>query len=59
MAEWQQSRAAYYVLQSQQPQTLAHALADSPAGMLGWFSQILGADLDRDFVHGPAPPLAC
>ncbi len=50
MAEWQQTRGAYYDQQSSQPQTLAHALADSPAGLLGWFSQILGPDLDRDFV---------
>jgi pimeloyl-ACP methyl ester carboxylesterase len=50
LATWQQTRAAYYELQSQQPQTLAHALADSPAGLLGWVSQILGPELDRDFV---------
>ena len=27
---------AFNVLQSQAPQTLAHALADSPTGLLGW-----------------------
>lgn len=47
---WQETKACYYDLQSQQPHTLAHALADSPAGLLGWFSQILGPELDRDFV---------
>jgi epoxide hydrolase len=50
LAVWQQTRAAYYALQSFQPQTVAHALADSPAGLLGWFSQILGPELGRDFV---------
>jgi pimeloyl-ACP methyl ester carboxylesterase len=41
---------------SQQPQTLAHALADSPAGLLGWQLVLLGADvmrkqpLDDDFI---------
>jgi hypothetical protein len=43
-------------LHSQQPQTLAHALADSPAGLLGWNGQLMGDDamgeqgLDDDFV---------
>jgi epoxide hydrolase len=50
LSQWQQTRAAYYSLQSYQPQTVAHALTDSPAGLLGWFSQILGPELDRDFV---------
>jgi pimeloyl-ACP methyl ester carboxylesterase len=33
---------AYNKLQSTQPQTLAHALADSPAGQLGWSLQLFG-----------------
>src|SRR5436305_14801772 len=43
-------------LHSQQPQTLAHALADSPAGLLAWNGQLMGEDamgekaLDDDFV---------
>jgi epoxide hydrolase len=40
---------AFNMLQSQAPQTLAHALADSPAGLLGWNGQLLGG-LDDDFV---------
>jgi pimeloyl-ACP methyl ester carboxylesterase len=40
---------AFNVLQSQAPQTLSHALADSPAGLLGWNGQLL-AGLDDDFV---------
>jgi pimeloyl-ACP methyl ester carboxylesterase len=41
---------SYSVLQSQQPQTLAHALADSPAGLLGWHCQIYRGGLDPDFI---------
>ncbi|MFI5714547.1 epoxide hydrolase family protein [Nocardia sp. NPDC051750] len=44
------NKMGFNVLQSQQPQTLAHALADSPAGLLGWNSQLLGPDLDDEFV---------
>jgi pimeloyl-ACP methyl ester carboxylesterase len=40
---------AFNVLQSQAPQTLAHALADSPTGLLGWNGQLL-VGLDDDFV---------
>lgn len=45
-----QNKMGFNVLQSQQPQTLAHALADSPSGLLGWNSQLLGPDLDDEFV---------
>ena len=41
--------SAFGALQAQQPQTLAHALADSPVGLLGWNGQLL-AGLDPDFV---------
>jgi hypothetical protein len=43
-------------LQSQQPQTLAHALADSPVGLLGWNTQLMTPDVmgakqpDKDFI---------
>jgi pimeloyl-ACP methyl ester carboxylesterase len=43
-------KGAFNVLQSQQPQTLAHALSDSPAGLLGWLDQLMGDELDDDFV---------
>jgi hypothetical protein len=32
---------------AQQPQTLAHALTDSPVGLLAWSSQVMG-DLDPE-----------
>jgi pimeloyl-ACP methyl ester carboxylesterase len=35
------SRGAYLQLQATQPQTLAHALADSPLGQLAWSLQLL------------------
>ncbi|MCC5576581.1 epoxide hydrolase [Microtetraspora sp. AC03309] len=41
---------AFNTLHSQQPQTLAHALADSPVGLLGWNAQLFDHDLDDDFV---------
>jgi pimeloyl-ACP methyl ester carboxylesterase len=44
------NKFAFNVLHSQQPQTLAFALADSPVGLLGWHLQLLGESLDRDFV---------
>ena len=46
---WQR-KGAFNVLQGQQPQTLAHALADSPAGLLGWNAQLFDEDLDDEFV---------
>ncbi|PXY19382.1 epoxide hydrolase family protein [Prauserella muralis] len=38
---------AFNTLQAQQPQTLAHALADSPAGLLGWNGQLLAGQDDE------------
>ena len=38
---YQRTLAAYHHVQAQQPQTLAHALADSPVGLLGWTCQVL------------------
>jgi epoxide hydrolase len=46
---WEE-KGAFNVVQSQQPQTLAHALSDSPVGLLGWLDQLLGDELDDDFV---------
>jgi len=49
-------KISFNQLQSQQPQTLAHALADSPAGLLGWNLQLMDAEamggrtLDDDFI---------
>lgn len=44
------NKMGFNILQSQQPQTLAHAIMDSPAGLVGWNGQLLGPDLDDDFV---------
>ncbi|MFE9329193.1 alpha/beta fold hydrolase [Streptomyces sp. NPDC006925] len=43
-------KSAFNQVHAQQPQTLAHALLDSPAGLLGWLDQLLGEELDDDFV---------
>ena len=43
-------KGAFNVLQGQQPQTLAHALADSPAGLLGWNGQLFDEALDDEFI---------
>lgn len=44
------NKGAFNTLQGQQPQTLAHALMDSPAGLLGWNAQLFDEGLDDDFV---------
>jgi epoxide hydrolase len=41
---------SFNALHSQQPQTLAFALADSPVGLLAWNAQLMGENLDDDFV---------
>jgi pimeloyl-ACP methyl ester carboxylesterase len=49
------NKFSFNQLHSQQPQTLAHALADSPTGLLGWNAQLMAGDamaqpLDDDFI---------
>jgi epoxide hydrolase len=34
---------------SEQPQTVAYGITDSPLGLLAWNAQLLGEDLDEDF----------
>jgi len=41
---------SFNTLHSQQPHTLAFALADSPLGLLAWNSQLFGEHLDPEFV---------
>ncbi|HET9723362.1 MAG TPA: hypothetical protein VFR44_05915 [Actinomycetota bacterium] len=41
---------SFNTLMAQQPQTLAFALNDSPVGLLSWNAQLLGEELDPDFV---------
>jgi epoxide hydrolase len=49
--QWfQDVKSAFNVLSSQQPQTLAYALADSPLGLLAWNAQLFAADEDPEFV---------
>jgi pimeloyl-ACP methyl ester carboxylesterase len=39
MGEWQQRSGAYMQIQGTRPQTIAHALTDSPAGLLAWITE--------------------
>jgi pimeloyl-ACP methyl ester carboxylesterase len=49
-------KISFNQLHSQQPQTIAHALADSPVGLLGWNAQLMDDEamgersLDDDFI---------
>jgi pimeloyl-ACP methyl ester carboxylesterase len=45
-----ENKFSFNQLMSQQPQTLAYALADSPVGLLAWNDQLFGEDLDDEFV---------
>lgn len=51
-----QARAGFSAMQSTRPQTVAHSLADSPAGLLAWNELIVGFGdgnlLSRDQVLG-------
>jgi pimeloyl-ACP methyl ester carboxylesterase len=47
-----ENKGAYNKMHAQGPQTVAHALADSPAGLLGWNSQLFAEDVDDDFILG-------
>jgi epoxide hydrolase len=43
-------RAVHDKVQEAQPQTIAHALADSPAGQLAWSGQLFGEALSPDEI---------
>jgi pimeloyl-ACP methyl ester carboxylesterase len=44
------NKFSFNTLMAQQPQTLAFAINDSPAGLLAWNGQLLGDDLEPDFA---------
>lgn len=50
LQEFTKDKMAYNDLHSTQPQTVAHALADSPVGQLAWSYQLFGPTLDPDFI---------
>lgn len=50
MSWFWENKGAFNTLHSQQPQTLAHAISDSPAGLLAWNAQLLDDTLDDEFV---------
>ncbi len=45
-----ENKFSFNTLHSQQPQTLAFALADSPVGLLAWNGQLFGESLDPEFI---------
>jgi pimeloyl-ACP methyl ester carboxylesterase len=45
-----ENKFSFNQLHSQQPQTLAYALADSPVGLLAWQAQLFGQSLDAEFI---------
>ncbi|GAA1108907.1 epoxide hydrolase family protein [Nocardiopsis composta] len=52
--DYLENEAAYGIVQGQQPQTLAHALCDSPVGLLGWNAQAMhehGLDTEAILTH--------
>ncbi|KAB1937962.1 epoxide hydrolase [Micromonospora sp. ALFpr18c] len=47
-----ENKFSFNQVHSQQPQTLAFALADSPVGLLAWNAQLFDESLDADFILG-------
>ncbi|MEU8166382.1 epoxide hydrolase [Micromonospora sp. NPDC049004] len=45
-----ENKFSFNQVHSQQPQTLAYGLADSPVGLLAWNAQLFDESLDDDFV---------
>jgi epoxide hydrolase len=45
-----ENKFSFNLLMTQQPQTLGYAIDDSPVGLLAWLAQLLGEELDPDFV---------
>jgi len=45
-----ENKFSFNVLMAQQPQTLGYSIDDSPVGLLAWLAQLLGEELDPDFV---------
>ena len=50
LQRFDEEMSAFAKLQASKPQNLAHALADSPAGQLGWIGQLLGTAVSPDVV---------
>jgi pimeloyl-ACP methyl ester carboxylesterase len=56
-AWFEANMSAYQRVQEQQPMSLAHALTDSPAGLLGWLNIVFRGGMDLDFVLTQATAL--
>lgn len=58
VAAWTSAEGGYQHQQSSRPLTLAHALSDSPAGLLAWLLEKYRAWTDRTDVDGDSLPAA-
>ena len=58
VAAWTSAEGGYQHQQSTRPLTLAHALSDSPAGLLAWLLEKYRAWTDRTEVAGDGLPTA-
>jgi pimeloyl-ACP methyl ester carboxylesterase len=58
VAAWTSAEGGYQHQQSTRPLTLAHALSDSPAGLLAWLLEKYHAWTDRTEVSGGGLPAA-
>jgi epoxide hydrolase len=45
-----ENKFSFNQVMSQQPQTIAYGLTDSPVALLAWNAQLFGEDLDADFI---------
>jgi epoxide hydrolase len=45
-----ENKFSFNTLMAQQPHTIGYAIDDSPLGLLAWLAQLLGDELDPDFV---------
>jgi pimeloyl-ACP methyl ester carboxylesterase len=50
---WEKGRSEFFQMQAREPQTVAYALNDSPAGWLAWLTERFQdlTDNDGDFLH--------
>ena len=45
-----ENKFSFNTLMAQQPRTIGYALDDSPVGLLAWNAQLMGEELNQDFV---------
>lgn len=45
-----ENKFSFNTLMAQQPRTIGYALDDSPVGLLAWNAQLMGEEIDPDFI---------